>query len=162
MLFVDDGLAVHRHAPLADPGDPQDGWLWRAAFEVPASYLTDARTRFALEAEPGSLLDLPRPGELQTGSAVPVTARAAHIARRYAAAVAIVVAVAVAPGALPSRARPEVLRVHHADGSVAYVTTDGQTLASIPADAVVIDQPAPAPAPDPEPAPEPAKAPAME
>jgi hypothetical protein len=168
-LFVDDGLAVHRHAPLADPADPADGWLWRAAFEVPASYLTDARTRFALESEPGSLIDLPRPAELQRGaSSVPVTARAAHLARRYAAAVAVVLTVAVAPGALPSQARTEVLRVHHADGSVVYVTSDGRTLAALPADAVVIDQPAPAPVPEPPaepaaaPAPEPQPAPSMQ
>src|SRR4051812_27994965 len=133
MLFVDDGLAVHRHAPLNDTDAPDDGWLWRAAFEVPASYLTDARTRFALESEPGCLLDLPRPGPLPTRSgAVAVTSRAAHIARRYAAAIAIVLAVAVAPGALPSEARTEILRVHHADGTVSFVTPDGQTVASIP------------------------------
>jgi murein DD-endopeptidase MepM/ murein hydrolase activator NlpD len=144
MLFVDDGLAVHRHAPLPGDGEPADGWLWRAAFEVPSSYLTDARTRFALESEPGSLIDLPRPAELISSPAIPLTARGAQIARRYAAAVAIFLAVAVAPGALPSQARTEVLRVHHADGSVVYMTTDGQTLAELPPDAVVIDQPAPA------------------
>ncbi|MEA2440313.1 MAG: hypothetical protein QOH76_1737, partial [Thermoleophilaceae bacterium] len=143
-LFVDDGLAVHRHGPIADE-DPEDGWLWRAAFEVPASYLTDARTRFALESEPGRLLDLPRPTELVPTSAVPLTARAAHIARRYAAAVAVVLAAAVAPGGLPAHAGPSVLRVHHADGTVVYMTSDGQTLAEVPADAQIVDQPAPAP-----------------
>jgi hypothetical protein len=155
MLFVDDGLAVHRHAPLGDDADPADGWLWRAAFEVPASYLTDARTRFALESEPGCLLDLPRPAELLRTAAVPLTARAAHIARRYAAVVAIVLAAAVAPGGLPAHAGPSVLRVHHADGTVTYVTSDGQPLAEVPADAQVVDQPAPAEAaPAPAPAPE--------
>jgi murein DD-endopeptidase MepM/ murein hydrolase activator NlpD len=169
MLFVDDGLAVHRHAPLPDIGDdngePVDGWLWRAAFDVPACYLTDARTRFALEANPGSLLDLPRPTEVATSTSIPITARAAHLARRYAAAVAIVLAVAVAPGGLPAQARTEVLRVHHADGSVIYMTTDGRRLAELPPDAVIIDQPAPAatapdpaaeqaPAPDQQPAPQ--------
>ena len=69
-LFVDDGLAVHRHAPLEDD-DVAEGWLWRAAFEVPASYLTDARTRFALESEPGRLLDLPQPAELLPTAACP-------------------------------------------------------------------------------------------
>src|SRR3954464_8088665 len=64
MLFVDDGLAVHRHAPLDDSGDPTDACLCRAAFEVPSSSLTDARPRFALESEPGSLIDLPRPAAL--------------------------------------------------------------------------------------------------
>jgi hypothetical protein len=166
-LFVDDGLAVHRHAPLDDhaPGAGDDAWLWRVAFEVPASYLTDARTRFAIESEPGSLIDLPRPAEAVSASAVPLTARSARIARRYAAAIAVVLSVAVAPGALPSQARVEVLRVHHADGTVAYVTSDGQPLASIPPDAVVVDQPAPAapaaPAPAPAPDPQPAAPPAM-
>ncbi|MEA2469933.1 MAG: hypothetical protein QOE38_932, partial [Thermoleophilaceae bacterium] len=170
-LFVDDGLAVHRHAPLEDdaPGAGDDAWLWRAAFEVPASYLTDARTRFALESEPGSLIDLPRPAELVSSSAVPLTARSARLARRDAAAISVVLCVAVAPGALPSQARTEVLRVHHADGTVVYVSADGQTLASIPPDAVVVDQPAPAPAPAPDPtpapqtatAPDPAPTPAM-
>jgi transglycosylase-like protein with SLT domain len=156
-LFVDDGLAVHRHAPLEDD-DHADGWLWRAAFEVPASYLTDARTRFALESEPGRLLDLPRPAEMLPTASVPLTGRAAHIARRYAAAVAVVLAAAVAPGGLPAHAGPALMRVHHADGTVSYVTNDGRTVAEVPADAQVVDQPAPAEAaPDPaapDPAPE--------
>jgi len=99
--------------------------------------------RFALESEPGHLLDLPRPAQMLPAPPVPVTARAAHIARRYAVAVAIVLAAAVAPGGLPAQARNEVLRVHHSDGTIAYVTTDGQTLAEVPPDTVVIDQPAP-------------------
>jgi hypothetical protein len=130
-LFVDDGLAVHRHTPLPDyaPGAGDDAWLWRAAFEVPESYLTDERTRFAIEASPGSLVDLPRPGEaLASSSSVALSARSARIVRRYAAAIAVVLSVAVAPGALPSQARNEVLRVHHPDGSVGYVSSDGQPL----------------------------------
>jgi hypothetical protein len=155
MLFVDDGLAVHRHAPLEDDDAAVDSWLWRAAFDVPAAYLTDERTRFALESDPGCLIELPRPGELLAHSAIPITARAAHIARRYAVAVAVILAVAVTPGGLPASARTEVLRVHNPDGSVVYMTRDGQTLAQIPADAVIVDQSpqpaAPAPAPQPQP-----------
>src|SRR5947208_12790011 len=80
-LFVDDGLAVHRHGPIGEshPDQIDDGWLWRASYEVPASYLTDARMRFALESEPGHLLDLPRPGETVPTRAVPVTAPPATI-----------------------------------------------------------------------------------
>src|SRR4051794_4583360 len=97
-LYVDDGLTIHRHAPLGDshPELLDDGWLWRASYEIPASYLTDARTRFALESEPGHLIDLPRPGDAISSPAVPVSARTAHIARRYAAAIAILLAAAVA------------------------------------------------------------------
>ena len=111
-LYVDDGLAVRRHAPLGEshPELLEDGWLWRASYEVPASYLTDARTRFALESEPGNLLDLPRPGEPIAGPAVPVTARAAHVARRYAGAIAILLAAAVVPGGLPAMAGDAKLR----------------------------------------------------
>ena len=145
-LFVDDGLAVRRHSPVGNTEleDVDKGWLWRASYEVPSSYLTDARTRFALESEPGRLLDLPRPAQMLLPPAVPITARTAHIARRYAAAVAILLAAAVAPGGLPAQARNEILRVHHADGSVAYVTSDGQTIAEVPPDATVVDEPAPA------------------
>src|SRR3954467_8440520 len=84
-LFVDDGLAVHRHGPLEDADGDGDSWLWRAAFDVPAAYLTDERTRFALESQPGCLIDLPRPVQLPRGASLPITARAAHTARRYAA-----------------------------------------------------------------------------
>ncbi|HEY0633384.1 MAG TPA: hypothetical protein VGC98_15115, partial [Thermoleophilaceae bacterium] len=151
-LFVDDGLVVQRHSPLTgtDPEDREDGWLWRASYEVPASYLTDARTRFALESEPGHLLDLPRPAQmLVPARAVPVSARTAQLARRYAAAVAVLLAAAVAPGGLPAQARDEVLRVHHADGSVAYVSSDGQPVGDVPPEATVVDQTAPADAPAP-------------
>src|SRR5215213_2078511 len=147
MLYVDDGLAVHRHAPLADDDGDVDSWLWRAAFDVPAAYLTDERTRFALESEPGRLTDLSRPVTLAGGASMPITARAAHTARRYAVAIAVLVSVAVTPGGLPASARTELLRVHRADGSVVYLTRDGQQVASVPPDAAVIDQPAPAPAP---------------
>src|SRR4051794_40675899 len=104
-LFVDDGLAVHRHAPLEDAGADVDSWLWRAAFDVPASYLTDERTRFAIESQPGCLLDLPRPGEILRSPAMPITARAARVARRYAVAVAVMLSVAVTPGGMPASAR---------------------------------------------------------
>jgi murein DD-endopeptidase MepM/ murein hydrolase activator NlpD len=149
MLFVDDGLAVHRHAPLPDSDEPVEGWLWRAAFDVPASYLTDERTRFALESDPGRLIDLPYPSEIPSSPAVPLTARAAYVARRYAAAIAVVLTVALAPGGMPAHARTEVLRVTQADGSVIYMTTDGRTLQELPPDAVVIDRTPPAPAPTP-------------
>src|SRR3954469_6524603 len=155
MLFVDDGLAVHRHAPLEDDAAVVDSWLWRAAFDVPAAYLTDERTRFALESEPGCLIELPRPGEVLGRSAIPITARAAHVARRYAAAIAVILAVAVTPGGMPASARTEILRVDNPDGSVVFMTSDGQTLAEIPADAVIIDQGAQPAAPDPAPQPEP-------
>ncbi len=156
MLFVDDGLAVHRHAPLTDGDGDIDSWLWRAAFDVPAAYLTDERTRFAIESQPGCLIDLPRPGAiLRKSSAVPITARAAHIARRYAVAIAVIVTVAVTPGGMPASARTEILRVHNPDGSVVYMTRDGQTVAEMPADAVVVDQPAQPAAPQPA-APQPA------
>ena len=170
-LFVDDGLAVHRHSPVEEGDASDEAWLWRAAFDVPAHYLTDERTRFALESEPGCLIDLPRPGDIGRGSAVPITARAAHLARRYAVAVAVLVAVAVTPGGMPASARTEILRVHQPDGSVIYLTRDGQQVGSLPADAVVIDQnpapepapqPAPAPQPQPEPQPKPDPAPKME
>src|SRR3954464_3493520 len=98
MLFVDDGLAVHRHAPLEDAEADVDSWLWRAAFDVPAAYLTDERTRFALESQPGRLIDLPLPSPPARGASMPLTARAAHPARRYAVAIAVLVAVAVTPG----------------------------------------------------------------
>src|SRR4051812_16075010 len=160
-LFVDDGLVVHRHDPLPDAAGDGDAWLWRAAFDVPAHFLTDERTRFALEAQPGRVLDLGHPSEiLRPAPALPISARAAHSVRRYAAAIAVLVTVAVTPGGLPASARTEVLRVHNPDGSVTYLTRDGQPLGQLPPDAVVIDQPAPAaPAPAPEPAPEPAPAP---
>src|SRR3954452_24127169 len=105
MLFVDDGLAVHRHAPLEEADGDVDSWLCRAAFDIPAAYLTDERTRFAIESEPGRLIDLPRPGELPGRAALPITARAAHTARRYAVAIAVLVTVAVTPGGLPASAR---------------------------------------------------------
>src|SRR5437660_11368507 len=54
MLFIDDGLAIHRHPTLPDADDALDSWAWRAAFDVPASYLTAPRTRFPLEPQPGS------------------------------------------------------------------------------------------------------------
>src|SRR3954452_11446420 len=56
MLFVEDGLAGHRHAPPGEKTAGVDSWLWRAAFDVPAAYLTDERTRFALESKPGCLV----------------------------------------------------------------------------------------------------------
>jgi hypothetical protein len=127
-LYVDDGLAIHRHAPLgeSDPELIDDGWLWRASYEIPASYLTDARTRFALESEPGSLLDLPRLGEVVIpGAAVPVTSRTAHLARRYAAAIAILLAAAVAPGGLPAQAGETVLNPNKGDATAGYVQADG-------------------------------------
>jgi hypothetical protein len=163
-LFVDDGLAVHRHSPIEDdaPGADDDAWLWRAAFEVPTSYLTDARTRFAIESEPGSLIDLPRPADAPASSrSMALSARSAQLARRYAAAIAIVLTVAVAPGGLPAHARTEVIRVHRADGTIAYVTSDGQTIGVVPPDATVVDQAAPAPAPAPTPTPAPAPAPSQ-
>src|SRR4051812_16676913 len=73
MLFVDDGLAVHRHAPLEEADGDVDSWLWRAAYDVPASYLTDERTRFAIESQPGCLIDLPNPSEIRRSSSVPLT-----------------------------------------------------------------------------------------
>ncbi|MEA2428529.1 MAG: hypothetical protein QOF37_2157, partial [Thermoleophilaceae bacterium] len=158
MLFVDDGLAVHRHAPVGDDIAELDSWLWRAAFDVPTAYLTDERTRFALESDPGCLIDLPRPSRNVVTSAVPLTSRAAHLARRYAGAIAVLLTVAIAPGGLPAMARTEVLRVHNPDGSVVYMSSDGQTLAEVPADAVVVDQnAAPAPAPVDPAAPAPAQ-----
>ena len=45
------------------------------------SYLTDARTRFAIEASPGSLVDLPRPAEALSASAIPLSSRSARILR---------------------------------------------------------------------------------
>src|SRR3954453_3383740 len=147
MLFVDDGLAVHRHAPISDADGNVDSWLWRAAFDVPASYLTDERTRFAIESQPGCLIDLPRPAEvLRKSGSVPITAQAAHLARRYAVAIAVMVTVAVTPGGMPASARSEILRVHNPDGSVVYMTRDGQTVAQAPADAVIVDEQAAAPA----------------
>src|SRR3954451_8371360 len=143
MLFVDDGLAVHRHAPVSDAAAGADSWLWRAAFDVPTAYLTDERTRFALESQPGCLVELPHPSELLGArGAVPMTARAAHVARRYAVAIAVLLTVAVTPGGMPASARTEILRVHNADGSVVYMTRDGATVAELPADAVILDQPA--------------------
>src|SRR5215210_6860220 len=56
MLFVDDGLAVHRHAAITSDEPNADSWLWRAAFDVPVAYLTDERTRFAIESQPGCLV----------------------------------------------------------------------------------------------------------
>src|SRR3954451_6247631 len=143
MLFVDDGLAVHRHAPVTDAAAGADSWLWRAAFDVPTAYLTDERTRFALESQPGCLVELPHPSELLSArGAVPMTARAAHVARRYAVAIAVMLTVAVTPGGMPASARTEILRVHNPDGSVVYMTRDGATVAELPADAVILDQPA--------------------
>src|SRR4051812_16715659 len=148
MLFVDDGLAVHRHAPLADAAAGADSWLWRAVFDVPTAYLTDERTRFALESQPGCLVELPHPSELLGAhGAVPLTARAAHVARRYAVAIAVLLTVAVTPGGMPASARTEILRVHNADGSVVYMTRDGQTVAEVPADAIVVEQQPAAPQP---------------
>src|SRR3954447_18663509 len=156
MLFVDDGLAVHRHSPVAEDIENVDSWLWRAAFDVPAAYLTDERTRFALESQPGCLVELPHPSELlRSRGAVPITARAAHVARRYAVAIAVMLTVAVTPGGMPASARTEILRVHNPDGSVVFMTRDGQTVAEIPADAVVIDQQPAADSPQPA-APQPA------
>jgi hypothetical protein len=166
-LYVDDGLAIHRHTPLgeSDPDLVDDGWLWRASYEVPESYLTDARTRFALESELGNLLGLPRPGDVIPGPAVPVTARAAHIARRYAAAIAILLAAALAPGGLPAHAGDALLQAP--DGTVTTaIDPDAQTPDGQAHDAAAADQPAPAPAPAPAPSgdtsaaaqPEPAKA----
>src|SRR4051812_44158340 len=159
MLFVDDGLAVHRHAPLADAAAGADSWLWRAVFDVPTAYLTDERTRFALESQPGCLVELPHPSQLlgARGGAVPMTARAAHVARRYAVAIAVLLTVAVTPGGMPASARTEILRVHNADGSVVYMTRDGQPAGGAPAAAIVVDQqPTPpqpaAPQPEPQPA----------
>src|SRR3954454_13022814 len=150
MLFVDDGLAVHRHAPVTDAAAGADSWLWRAAFDVPTAYLTDERTRFALESQPGCLVELPHPSELLSArGAVPMTARAAHVARRYAVAIAVMLTVAVTPGGMPASARTEILRVHNPDGSVVYMTRDGQTVAEVPADAVVIDQQPAADSPQP-------------
>jgi hypothetical protein len=154
-LFVDDGLAIHRHSPLGDPDleDVEAGWLWRASYEVPASYLTDARTRFALESEPGRLLDLPRPAQmlLPAAPAVPISARTAQLARRYAAAIAITLAAALTPGVLPAQAGEELLRVTRPDGTVVYVTADGQPVDAAPPTAPA-GQPASTPAPDPAPA----------
>src|SRR4051794_11951924 len=155
MLFVDDGLAVHRHAPLADAAAGADSWLWRAAFDVPAAYLTDERTPSAPGPPPGCLVELPPLGGLLgTRGAVPLPARAAHVARRYAVAIAVMLTVAVTPGGMPASARTEILRVHNPDGSVVFMTRDGQTVAEIPADAVVVDQQPAAPQPAaPQPAP---------
>src|SRR3954463_5771081 len=154
MLFVDDGLAVHRHAPVADELSPEvDSWRWRPPFDVPAAYLTDERTRFALESQPGCLVELPHLDELlRARGAVPITARAAHVARRYAVAIAVMLTVAVTPGGMPASARTEILRVHNPDGSVVYMTRDGQTVAELPADAVIVDQAPAASQPAPEPA----------
>src|SRR3954447_4317855 len=132
MLFVDDGLAVHRHSPVAEDIENVESWLWRAAFDVPAAYLTDERTRFALESEPGQLLDLPRPVGLARGPSMPLSARAAHTARRYAAAIAVLVAVAVTPGGMPASARTDLIRVQRADGTVVYLTRDGQVVRTVP------------------------------
>src|SRR3954471_7774873 len=112
MLFVDDRLPARRHAPLADAAAGADSWLWRAVFDVPTAYLTDERTRFALESQPGCLVELPHPSELLGAPAapprrrelrgphgpVPLPARAAHVARRYAVAIAVLLTVAVTPG----------------------------------------------------------------
>ena len=130
----------------------EDSWLWRASFDVPASYLTDARTRFALESVPGRLLDLPRPGQLLAGPAVPLTARAAHVARRYAAAIAMLLAAAVVPGGLPAQRRRRDHPGHAADGTVSYMTTDGRRLAQPPPRPLRPRPPRPAPsATDPAP-----------
>src|SRR4051812_11481823 len=162
MLYVDDALAVHRHAPLEDADGDVDSWLWRAAFDVPAAYLTDERTRFALESEPGQLLDLPRPVGLARGPSMPLSARAAHTARRYAAAIAVLVAVAVTPGGMPASARTDLIRVQRADGTVVYLTRDGQVVRTVPPAAPQPAPQPPAPAPEPQPAPEPDPQPAPE
>jgi hypothetical protein len=144
-LFVDDGLAVRRHAALPEPSALADadidGWLWRAAFAVPASYLTDARTSFALEAEPGTLLALPDPHPSAAGRvAQPLSERAARTARRYAAAIAVMVTVAVTPGVLAANAGIEILKVRRADGSIEYLRSDGAPVAQIPPDAYIVDE----------------------
>ncbi|MEA2404792.1 MAG: hypothetical protein QOE08_1439, partial [Thermoleophilaceae bacterium] len=165
-LFVDDGLSIHRHAPLPEPdGDGGlEDWLWRAAFAVPASYLADERTTFALEAEPGAMLELPFPLAAALPAATtarPISGRAAHTARRYAAAVAVLVTVAVSPGGLPAAARTDVIKVTKADGSVVYVTGDGRELPQLPEDGVITgSQVAPPPAPQPPPPQQPVAPPA--
>ncbi len=158
-LFVDDGLAVHRHAPLPDPGGPDADiptWIWRAAFAIPSSYLADARTQFALQAEPGELLALCEPQPTRLADLAPESRRGTvRLARRYAAAIATIITVAVTPGTLPAAARTEVLKVRRPDGSIVYLSTDGRQLSMLPPDAEVIDetgaQPAAAPAPPPAP-----------
>src|SRR5256885_7110958 len=69
ILVVDDGESVRRHLALPDPNrlDPsfedEEDWFWRTAFVVSTVCLRDQRTAFALEAEPGVLVDLPFPVE---------------------------------------------------------------------------------------------------
>src|SRR5438128_175405 len=94
------------------------------------------------ESHAGCLVDPARPHSGARG------------ARRYAAAIAILLAAAVVPGGLPAQAGDSLLRVTNADGTVSYVNPDGQSVPAAPATAVATADPAAAPAPaSPDPAP---------
>src|SRR4051794_38431092 len=130
ILVVDDGESVRRHLALPDPSrmlpgsQEEDEWFWQTAFVVASAALRDQRTAFALEAEPGVLIDLPFPVERLLPAPV-VTARGVRLAPRQAVALGLALTIALSSTALPALADTQVLNVHGPDGSVSQVDRSG-------------------------------------
>src|SRR5256885_953646 len=101
VLVVDDGESVRRHLALPDPNrlDPsledEEEWFWRTAFVVSTVCLRDQRTAFAIEAEPGVLIDLSFPVERLVPEDLPGSAVAGKLASRQAVALGLALTIAL-------------------------------------------------------------------
>jgi hypothetical protein len=136
-LVVDDGESVRRHRALPDANLVKAGlaedeeWFWRAAFVVSSAYLRDQRTAFALEAEPGVLIDLPFPVERLVP--LELAGRAASGGRfsgRQAVALGLALTIALSSSSIPALADTHMLNVHGPDGKVTQVPATGGVAAT--------------------------------
>ena len=132
-LLVDDGLAIHRHAPLPEsyelrPGAADDDWLWRSAFAVSLAALEDEETTFSVEVAPNLVLEVGRPGTWEAPrSARRRRAKAPAMGARAAAA-SILLALALTPAGVDGLAEGAVLKLKKADGTVETIVTQAPPL----------------------------------
>ena len=139
-LLVDDGLAIHRHAPLPESDDlragaEDDNWLWRSAFAVSVAALEDEETTFQIEVAPGIMVELGRP-ETWESRVRRARKRQHNVVGRRAAAASILLALAMTPanvsGLAESVAEGAVIQVKQADGTIETIVTDAPELEKPP------------------------------
>jgi hypothetical protein len=132
-LLVDDGLAIHRHAPLPAshelrPAASDDEWLWRSAFAISVAALEDEETSFAVEIAPNLVLEIGRPGTWEAPrSARRRRAKAPAMGARAAAA-SILLALALTPVNIDGMAEGAVMKLKKADGTVEAIVTQAPPL----------------------------------
>jgi hypothetical protein len=133
VLVVDDGESVRRHLALPDPNrlDGElldDEWFWQTAFVVSSACLRDQRTAFALEPEPGVLMELPWPLERLVPERI--VSRGGRVAPKQAVALGLALTIALSSTAFPALADTHVLNVQGPDGQVTQMGRDGTPVQS--------------------------------